>query len=176
MLSAHKDFRAKLDAAREWEKKLAAWCQARGWYVVPTYDFCGKDDDKAPKLLAPSGKSALVLPDLQCFRDGEHRWLECKYKTHADLYRRGDYRVTGISLRLFQHYQLVERATGARVILAFLHEREREIRGASLRELKAHHSHDYTGTKMGRHGMRFWRYEDLPRWCSLQDVAELEAA
>lgn len=169
------DFRAKLDAAREWEKRLARWIRSRGWFVVPTYDFSGKGDDKAPKLLAPLGTRDLVLPDLQCFRDGEHQWLECKWKTCASFYRKGGHLTTGIATRLLAHYVEVQRATRARVVLAFLHEREMEIRGGSLDALgtkvgEGCFSHASVSGAMG--SMSFWRYEEIPRWADLGAVAE----
>lgn len=170
------DFRSKLDAARVWEKKLARWVRRRGWYVVPTYDFSGKGEDKAPKLLAPLGKESLVLPDLQCFRAGEQQWLECKYKSEAIVYRKGGYRTTGISRRLRDHYEQVQQATGASVVIAFLHEKEREVRGAALVDLAQHFSHEYAGAKMGRSGMVFWKYDELPCWGRLEAIRAEEAA
>lgn len=169
------DFRTKLDAAREWEVRLARWVRSRGWFVVPTYDFSGKGEDKAPKLLAPIGQRDLVLPDLQCFRNGELQWLECKWKARADRYRIGGYDVTGISKRLFDHYQQVQKATGARVVLAFLHEMEMEMRGDALDALGdakgvGCFSHVSQSARMGR--MIFWRYDAIPRWAHLGAVSE----
>lgn len=169
-------FHAQLDAAREWERSLAAWIRSRGWYVVPTYDFCGRGEDKAPKLLAPPGAESLVLPDLQCFRDGRAQWLECKWKARADRYRKTQQLTTGISRRLFDHYQRVEERTGFCVVLAFLHEREQQIRGGSLADLERCFSHDYTGERMGRFGMRFWRWLDIPLWAPLAVLSHEAAA
>lgn len=160
-------FRMRLDAAREWERALATWLAGRGWYILPTYDYGGEGEDKAPKLMAPVGKNAIVLPDLLCFRAGREQWCECKWKACADTYRRGGYRVTGISLRLLREYERVEKATQAEVVLAFLHDREQEIRGATLARLKACYSHTYSGPMMSRGGMIFWRYDKIPRWGSL---------
>lgn len=167
------DFRTQLDAARRWEIALARWIRSRGWYVVPTYDFSGKGEGKAPKLLAPLGTMDLVLPDLQCFRAlGEVRaqWLECKWKSGAVLYRKSGHLVTGISLRLARHYAEVERQTGQRVVIAFLHEAEGEMRAAPLGELPL--SHDYQGAAMGRGGMRFWRWSDIPVVCGLAEISK----
>jgi hypothetical protein len=171
-------FRAALDAARKWEVALATFIRARGWHVLPTYDFSGKGDDKAPKLLAPAGQRDLVMPDLQCFRNGEVRWIECKWKARADFNIKRGYYVTGISLRLADHYERVNQMTGADVFLLFLHEHEGEVRGGKMRDLATAWSHDYQGEKMGRSGMRFWRWDAPPRWCDLTRVAcaELEAA
>lgn len=167
------DFRAQLDAARRWEIALAKWIRSRGWYVVPTYDFSGGGDGKAPKMLGPRGHRDLVLPDLQCFRplgDVRAQWLECKWKSGAALYRKGGYPVTGIGLRLAKHYSEVEQQTGQRVVVAFLHEAEGEMRAAPLQDLPW--SHDYEGTVMGRGGMRFWRWNDIPAVCRLAEISK----
>ena len=164
-------FRAALDAARQWEKALAGWVRAKGWHVLPTYDFSGKGDDKAPKLLAPPGQVDLVMPDLQCFRSGACRWIECKWKTQATWHRVTKRWVTGISLRLANHYIKVQQLTGADVSLLFLHEREGEVRGGPMREIEPLWAHDYGGGRMGRHGMRFWRWEEMPLRATLAEVA-----
>ncbi len=65
------DFQSRLAAARVWEERFALWARReRGYHVLATYDFSGKGDDKAPKLLAPPGSESLVMPDLQCFKPG----------------------------------------------------------------------------------------------------------
>jgi hypothetical protein len=162
------EFRTKLDAAREWEKRLAAWVRGLGYYVIPTYDFSGVGESKAPKLLAPPGSQDLVLPDLLCWKDGRSRWLECKWKTEASFYRKGGYLTTGISTRLWSHYERVEKLTSSEVVLAFLHEKEGVIRGGSLAECRAAHSHIDPTDRMQRGGMHFFRFDDAepltPKW------------
>lgn len=163
------DFQVKLDAAREWEKALSRWIRGRGWYVLPTYDYSGKGDDKAPKLYAPHGLESLVLPDLQCFRLGSQQWLECKWKHRSTFYEKGGYRSTGICRRLYRHYRQVQDATGAVVVVCFIHEHEKEMRGAPL-SLLDDRSYSHESSRLGRHGMRFWRYDTISRW---GDLAEL---
>lgn len=172
--NSEESFHAALNHARGWERALAAWVRARGWHVLPTYDFSGKGDDKAPVLLAPPGTADLIMPDLQCFRAGRVRWIECKWKTSAVLHRNSGQMVTGISLRLASHYERVRATTGADVWLVFLHEREREVRGGEMARLEM--SHDYNGGVMCRGGMRFWLWDRLPLICSLDEIAERVAA
>ena len=169
------DFETKRELARAWEQRMGEWARRRGWYVLPTYDYSGRDDDKAPKLLAPPGRESLVLPDLQCVRPGETRWLEIKWKASCTRYVKGGYRTTGISLRLWEHYSQVELLTGGGVWVVFLHQEEQEIRGDSLADLHRKVSHQYDGRKMGRGGMIFFRYDKLTRWGSLSMLAQ-EAA
>jgi hypothetical protein len=170
-MSDEKFERARAEA-RKWEQKAAAWLRRRGWHVLATYDFSGKDDDKAPKLLAPPGDPDLVLPDLQMFKENGSRWVEVKYKAKADDYRIGGYRVTGISRRLWGHYQRVEEITGADVFIVFLHGKENEIRGERVRQLRGLVSHTYSGPLMGRHGMIFFRFDELPNWGPLSLLEE----
>lgn len=172
------DFEKQLEAARVWEQRFAAWARTLGYWVLPTYDFSGKGDDKAPKLLAPVGAQSLVLPDLQCFRDGEGRWVECKYKSRADDYRVGGYRVTGIQQRLWRHYRGVQEVTKASVTIAFLHAKEDEIRIAKIDDLAESgklYSHTYLGTRM-RGPMIFWRYDSIPLHGPLSALTSREAA
>lgn len=170
------DFERALAEARVWEQKAAAWLRRRGWHVLATYDFSGKGDDKAPKLLAPPGDPDLVLPDLQMFRENGSRWVEVKYKARADHYRVGGYRVTGISRRLWGHYQRVEEITGADVWIVFLHGQEQEIRGERVSRLRGLVSHTYGGPLMGRHGMIFFRFDALPNWGPLSLLQEDQPA
>lgn len=161
-------FEQRLSQAREWEKKVAAWAARRGWYVLPSYDYSGKGDSKAPKLLAPPGGRDLILPDLACFRGHGLRWLEVKWKRKADLYRKTRTMVTGISLRLWNHYREIEQRVGGEVFVVFLHEQEREVRGDKLSALRGYVDHTDPSDKMSRGGMIFWPYERIPKWGSLE--------
>jgi hypothetical protein len=150
--------------------KAAKWARSRGYYVSGTYDFSGKDDNKAPKLMAPPRGESLVLPDLQCFKvtsPDPATWMEVKWKARAVLYRKGGYRVTGINKRHWQHYQKVQHLTSAKVFVMFIHDAESEIRADTLDDLRAYVSHEYDGDKMGRGGMVFWPYDDIPCWGDL---------
>jgi len=161
-------FDEKLSWARESEEMVGAFLRSRGWWCIPTYDFSGKGDNKAPKLLAPVGEPSLVLPDLQCFRDGERRWYEVKRKSSAASYRIGGYPTTGISQRHFDQYLRVQDETRSEVVIVFVHEHEAEIRGDTLDGLeRSAYSHTYGGSAMGGGGMRFWRYDQIRLWCAM---------
>lgn len=167
-----RDFESALAHAREQEKRLAGYVRGRGFYLLPTYDFSGKGDDKAPKLEAPPGGRSLVVPDLLAWGPSESLWIECKWKQRADFYRKSGHRVTGISLRLWRHYGEVQRRTGLRVVIAFLHEDEGEVRIASLARLAVApmFSHQYAGGKMGSSGMIFFGYDAIPLRAQLADL------
>jgi hypothetical protein len=162
-------FQEQLERSRQWEIAVGDWLRSRGCYVLPAYDYSGKDDDKAPRLQSPDGCTDLVIPDLAVFkRDTAGRWVEVKVKSCADEYRIGGYRVTGFSLRHWEHYQQVQEISGTEVLMIFIHMAEREVRAATLDALAGPLlSHRYTGSRMGRHGMVFFRYDEMPRWGGL---------
>jgi hypothetical protein len=170
------EFERALAAAREWEIALARWMRSRGWYVLPTYAFGGANNRKAPVLEAPPGARSLIMPDLQCFRDGRILWLEAKWKSEATLHRKTGTFVTGIALRHARHYERVQTVTGCGVLLAFVHEREREVRGGMLNEISDAWHHDYDGGVMGPGGMRFWRWDALPTITPLDEIARYRSS
>jgi hypothetical protein len=129
--------------------------------LLPAYDFSGKGDDKSPRLLAPPGKAALVLPDLLCFRETSPLWIEVKWKAKATINHNRRRRETGINRRLWREYQRVQEVTGIEVVLLFLHEQEAEIRADTVRRLSSY-GREYTGPRMGPDGMVFWPYERIP--------------
>jgi hypothetical protein len=155
-----RDFEASVAEARKYEEALSTWLQRQyGYYVLPTYDYSGLGDSKAPKLY--KCESGLVIPDLFACRGGSSLWMECKWKTRADWHRKTQRLATGISKRHFEHYIKVEEVSGVKVYIAFLHVEEDEIRIAPLSKLKDSINHEYDGKKMGRAGMVFWRYDAL---------------
>lgn len=161
-------FEAKVLEARRYEKALATWFQRRfGAYVLPTYDYSGLQENKAPKLMSAS--AGLVIPDLLLCRNGKTTWAECKWKTNADLHRKTGHFVTGINARHFSHYKQVKNISGCDVVIMFLHILEGEMRGDEIDALPEVH-HLYEGKMMGKGGMVFWQWDKLRRWCHLEDV------
>ena len=154
-------FDENLKWGAEAEIWVAAWLMRRGWRILPTYDFSGKDDDKAPRLAAVRPADSLVIPDLLSARGGTSRWVEVKRKTRADLYRKTGVLETGISRRLWTHYHKTQQATGIEVWIAFVHDVEGEVRVRSIDDLNALPPREYLGTKMGRDGMVFFPWEQL---------------
>lgn len=155
--------------AKKYEEALARYFQRKyGALTLATYDYNGMDN-KAPKLMAWDSSSSLVIPDLLVCLKGRTSWVECKWKAEATLHRVTGDLTTGISARHFRHYQLVQEQSGCAVSLMFLHVAEGEMRGAKLAELPPIH-HVYDGGKMGYAGMIFWKYDSLPRICSLDEI------
>lgn len=165
------NFARNLARGKVEERKVAAYLKSLRYRVLPTTEFSASG---APMLDAEDPSESLVMPDLQAFRDGDGSWFEVKWKSHAEPYRRyGNRLETGISLRHYNHYCAIENEWSTPVVLVFVHEKEGEVRCATLHQLEDAFSHDDRGSKMEASGMRFWIYERIPLWMPL---AELGAA
>lgn len=169
--------RAEFVWGEQFERALSTYLQARGWGVLPVYNFSGAEDDKAPLMCGPADPytgvvgAGLVLPDLLLARDGRSVFVEAKRKTRADFTRKTQRHETGISHRLYQHYEEVRCRTGLDVFLFFGHELEGEVRWCKLGDVPPR---VYDGQKMGRGGMVFWGWEDdLAVLCSMAEVMAL---
>jgi hypothetical protein len=163
------DFETQLARARAIEEAVARWCMRRGGMVLPVYDYSGLQDNKAPRLQGLPAKRSLVLPDLLVFRSGRRWWLEVKLKTETTATKiRGGRPETGIDLRHWRHYAAVQLETGIPVWVLFVHEREAEVRGASIDELTEHArlSPNFNG---GKGGM-FFAWDSLHWVCDLDSV------
>jgi hypothetical protein len=164
------DFEHKLALGRQAEKAVAAWLMGRGMRILPVYDYSGLDEGKAPKLTAAEEADSLVLPDLLSAKAGRSIWVEVKFKEHADFTYKTGRLETGISKRLWEHYQRVQAETGFPVWLVFAHLREDELRGAPISKLREK-SRIYEGTKMGKNGMVFFDYRALRILAKLSEIA-----
>ncbi len=133
--------------------------QREGRFVLPSYDYSGDGDNKAPILQC--GNRRLILPDLLTFLPGGRKeWVEVKLKDETTLYRKTQTIETGLSLRHFHHYQQVQQVTGIEVSILFVHLKEKQVVGATLDELNSI-GREYTGDKMGRGRMWFVPYAKL---------------
>jgi hypothetical protein len=166
-------FTRNLDRGKVEERKLAAYLKALSFRVLPTTDFSARG---APMLEAEDRADSLVMPDLQAFRDGSGAWFECKWKTEGTMSSRRGRVETGVSRRHYEHYKKTEAATKIPVAIVFVHESEREVRCGTLSQLEGAFSHEYTGDKMGPSGMRFWIYDQIPLWMSLDELNAAIAA
>jgi hypothetical protein len=125
---------------------------ARGFHVIPSYDYSGADEHP-PRMEGAGG--AYVLPDLDVARDGERVWVEVKTKAEPTFHRLTGRWEHGFSRRLWGHYREVEAITGARVFLVIIEESSGEVLVASLRALDRV-KRVYEGSAMGPHGMVFF--------------------
>lgn len=113
-----KSFDANLELGRMGERLVSTWIQSKGYGVIPSYDYTGKENNKAPKLMF--AESGFVVPDLDIAFRGRRFWVEVKTYYHAPLNRKHGINVHGIPRRLYEDYLQVERSTGCLVYLAVL--------------------------------------------------------
>jgi hypothetical protein len=160
-------FREQLRVSKGFEDMFRRWAWARGNYVLPTSEYSGFHDDKAPRLEAPPGSESLVLPDFLLARERRSMFVELKYKQKAVTWRKTGQRRTGFARRLFEHYQTVESVTGLPVYVLFMHEEEDEIRGQYLKQLEPiRQEHEVAGFSR----MVFFDYVALPVVAKLSAV------
>lgn len=155
------------------ESLIAMWLRRQGWHILPAYEK-QIDNGKGPRLFmaVDSAYDQLITPDLLCIKGREFRWLEAKHKTRFSWYGKGNYFVTGVDLRHFEHYCHVRDEVGLPVYLMFLHTDNRTwpadverwgapdwcdtgLWGGDIDILRAEYSHksqDYGPT-----GMIYWR-------------------
>lgn len=132
---------------------MAEWLQKRGWHVIPSYDYAGSENNKAPRLQGE--KVAFVIPDLDVSRSGRRFWVEVKSKSNASFTRSTQRLEHGISARHWADYWRVQRETGT-VVWLFVVERESgSLIGQTLERLEPM-ARRYEGSSMGRGGMIFF--------------------
>jgi hypothetical protein len=153
-------FKDKKRIAQRSERLIARWLMSLGWYVLPSYNYSGEDDNKAPKLLRAGSKS-FIVPDLLIAKDGVFRWVEVKTKTERNRYAIGRCWNTGFDSNHWCHYKEVARITGTEVWVAFVHAQDDEILYDSMANLGKFVRH-YTEDKMGPGGMVFFNCDRIP--------------
>jgi hypothetical protein len=101
---------------RSVELTVSEWLKARGWYVIPSYDYSGNDRDKAPRLQGIA--DAFPVPDLDTGKAGERRWVEVKAKDSASFtHKTGRYEH---GIEHYDDYVKVAEITGTSAWLAIV--------------------------------------------------------
>lgn len=154
------------ERSRIYEVAFAGWLQTQGWYTLAAYDYSGKADDKAPRLM--HGNTGLILPDILAIQLNKKAWFEIKVKSNADLYRKQNRYVTGMPLRHWQHYHDVKALTDMPVWIVFIHEAEQIIVTGEIDSIPI--SHTYTGDSMDKGGTIFFIFKLLTPILLLADL------
>ena len=89
---------------------------ARGWFVVPSYDYTGAEEEKAPRLQGLAEE--FVIPDLDVCRNGVRKWIEVKTKGKPSPTRMTQRQEHGIAKRHWNSYWRVQEISGTEVWLA----------------------------------------------------------
>lgn len=146
------------------QKLVARLLQEAGWYVLPSYDYSGQDENKAPRL--EGQHETFVIPDLDIAMAGTRRWIEVKTKKQATWTRITQRLEHGFSRRHWLHYQHVQEITGAEVWLCVYEELSGDVLLGKIKDL-AKEKREYRGTKMGQHGMVFFPRAAFHLWRNL---------
>jgi hypothetical protein len=167
MGQSQKSFEDKLQYGRDGELSIAEIMKSRGWYVIPSYDYSGKGDDKSPKLVGAD--KGYAVPDLDVAKKGKRFWIEVKRKSTATLHRKTQILEHGIPLRLYHDYKFVEQETGCEVWLFIIEDDSADVLCAKLSDL-ATKARICDGDKMSRGGMIFFPRENFVRFGKLNRI------
>lgn len=137
---------------RDAEQRVARVFQQRGWFVIPSYDYCGEDGNKAPKAQGVS--DGIILPDLGIAQRGIMKWVEVKAKSCPTFTIKAHSYDHGIGLRKWTHYKRCQHETGCHVFLCIIEENSQMLLLERLDTLGE--GRTYTGNKMDAGGMIFW--------------------
>lgn len=161
-------FEKKLEEGRKGEIFISDWLKSEGWGVIPTFDYSGKNGEKAPKLQFMS--DGLIIPDLDICKAGDRVWLEIK-TYHGPAYNRKiAAHVHGIAVRLYNHYMRVEKETGCRVLIGILERDSKKFlvaRLAKLRSFKCQCKNCSAGNDLycnappGMKRLMYWRRDEM---------------
>jgi len=124
-----------LEFGRTGELVVAGELEARGWFVIPSYDYTGADGDKAPKMRRCG--DAVVVPDLDVCRRGDRKWVEVKTKTEPTLHRKTQTLEHGIDAHHWEQYGRVQTESGCNVFLCVLERSSGQVLIASIDGLRS---------------------------------------
>lgn len=139
--------------------------QRDGYYVIPSFDYCGENGDQAPSAQALADK--VILPDLDIAKDGKRLWAEVKTKEHADFTRITQQWEHGIPLRHWEAYRKIQDETGAKVWLYICEINSGWVLRAPIDNLCLE-IRIYRGDKMNKGGMAFFPRNIFEKWRRLE--------
>ncbi len=111
-------FEAALKQGKIGESAIATYFRNKGYAVLPAYEI-EIETGKGPRLYAPDKE--LISPDMLVFRSDKCFWIEAKHKTAFSWHRLTQRWVTGIDLKHYEHYCVVDESSPWPVWLLFLH-------------------------------------------------------
>ena len=168
-------FAQTLAYGRAGESAIALWLRGRGNSVLPIYEKI-INEGKGPQIYLPEG--ALVAPDLLTFRGESVVWIEAKHKTAFSWHRLTQRWVTGIDLRHYVDYQVVDLDSPWRVWLLFLHDGGQAndspanspsgLFGNDLATLLRCENH--RSERWGKYGMVYWAIGSLRKLAEYDEV------
>jgi hypothetical protein len=141
-------FEEKLRHGRLHEADLVLVLRQKNFFVTPTGDIA---NGGAPKLLGPNGM-AIVLPDVEAYRDAKCHPFELKTKSIATFTRRSHELEHGFSLRLYREYLEYQKVTGRKLIIAVKELRTGELLARTLDAIGEPHLDAYGEPRISEGG------------------------
>jgi hypothetical protein len=123
-------FDDNLAFGRKGERLVFSLLREQGYSIIPSFEFSGKNEDKAPKLYALN--EDLVLPDLDVCKGGDRFWVEVKTYTQPAFNRNRGCFVHAIQRNHYEQYLAVEKTTKCRVFIYVLEVKSGELRSVEL--------------------------------------------
>lgn len=166
------DFDKQLARGRSGEKILSKLLQEKGWHVIASYNYTGKDEDKAPKMYCL--QQGRVIPDLDTAKDGKRLWVEVKTKYTFAPNPRTKIPQHGIDVRHFNDYKSVEKITGTSIWIAVYEELSGDVLIAKMSDLERHSSWRENGF-YNSHGkyteMKYWDRDAMALFVNMKTGA-----
>ncbi len=161
-------FQQSLRFGKAGESLIAQWLISKGYDILPVYEKI-IDTGKGPQVFTLKG--AYIAPDLLAFSKAKTLWIEAKHKTAFSWHRISQHWVTGIDLRHYKEYCIIEDRGPWPIMLLFLHEGGQAkdsppnspsgLFGNYLSYLRTHENHRHTN--WGTSGMVYWGMADLKK-------------
>jgi len=168
-------FSRQLSIGKVGESRIAQWMNGRGWSVLPVYEI-EINTGKGPRLFAPQAQ--LIAPDMFVFNGQDAYWLEAKYKTAFSWHRITSRWVTGIDLKHYHDYCIIDDSAQFPVWLMFLQCGEQAkdspavspsgLYGNTLSYLRQNENHRHQN--WGRGGMVYWSIEHLKKLAGITEL------
>lgn len=162
-------FKANLQYGQVGESRIAEWLKSRGNSIMPVYEI-EKQTGKGPRLFTPDRQ--LVAPDMFVFKGSDAFWIEAKHKTAFTWHRLTGRWVTGIDLRHYADYCIIDDYSPFPVWLMFLHDGGHAkdspvdspcgLFGNKLRYLRKNENHRHRN--WGTSGMVYWAINTLRKF------------
>lgn len=135
-MSVNASFTENREYGKQAEVSVSGWLKKRGCAIIPSYDYSGDGDNKAPRI--STSNTDYVVPDLDVSSKGNRYWVEVKRNNHAAFNRALGIYVHGIKKRHYEHYLKVQEITGCIVWLFVEEDSTGKLLIAKLNDLTPH--------------------------------------
>ena len=170
-------FQQSLSTGKAGESLISSWLRHRGFNVLPVYEI-ENNQFKGPAIYASDGKE-IIAPDLLAIGE-KVIWVEAKHKTAFTWHRISSQFVTGIDIRLYEHYIKANSIVKWPIWLLFLHKGGQAkdspvspsgLFGNDLEYLSKNENHRHKNH--GKSGMVYWSISCLKKMAEYDDLVNI---